>query len=158
MNQESVRTHLSRALDWGDAHAGFDAAFADLPVALQGTRAAGFEHTCWELLEHLRLAQHDILDFCVNPTYEERTFPDDYWPTSAAPAGDGAWQESVAGFRQDLEHLKRLAVDSTIDLLAPIAHGSGQTIFRELLLVIDHNAYHLGQLVAVRKALGSWKG
>jgi uncharacterized damage-inducible protein DinB len=153
--KDALRDHLQRALDWGDAHASVDRAISGLPFEAQGTRAVGFPHTCWQLLEHLRLAQRDILDFCINPAYEERTFPDDYWPGTAAPSR-GAWKKSSDAFRADLGHLKRLAADETTDLLAPIAHGSGQTILRELLLVIDHNAYHLGQLVALRRALGHW--
>jgi hypothetical protein len=155
---DPLRLHLARALDWRDAHADFDAAVSGLPFEVQGRRAVGFPHTCWELLEHLRLAQADILDFCIDPAYEERSFPDDYWPASPAPPSASAWKASADAFRADRERLKRLVADADVDLFAPFPHGSGQTLLREALLVIDHNAYHLGQLVALRRALGAWDG
>jgi uncharacterized damage-inducible protein DinB len=155
---DPIRPHLARTLDWHDAHVGFDEAIAAIPFEAQGRRAAGFPHTCWELLEHMRLAQVDILDFCIDPAYEERRFPDDYWPESAAPPSAASWKKSADAFRADRERLKRLVTDVNVDLLAPFPHGSGQTLLREVLLVIDHNAYHLGQLVALRRALGAWEG
>jgi hypothetical protein len=108
------------------------------------------------LIEHLRLAQHDILDFCRNPEYRELHWPDDYWPPSAAPLKPTAWDESIAQFRRDRAALQSLASDLRIDLFARIPHGSGQTYLRELLLAADHSAYHVGQLVTVRRALGAW--
>jgi hypothetical protein len=152
-----LRDHLRKLLDWKDAHASYDDAVEGLPASLQGATPAGFDHSPWQLVEHLRLAQHDILDFCRNPKYEEGTFPDDYWPTSAAPPGKDAWKRSLTEFRRDLAELKKLAADEGVDLFARIPHGTGQTCLRELLLVADHNAYHVGQLVAVRRALGAWK-
>ncbi len=150
------RKHLARALDWEDAHVGFDAAVRNLPAALRGKRPRGFPHSPWELLEHLRLAQRDLLDFCVNPDYAEGKFPDDYWPKGARPPKAGSWARSVAAFRADREALKRLVSDRKRDLTARIPHGTGQTYLRSVLLVIDHGAYHVGQLVAVRQRLGSW--
>jgi uncharacterized damage-inducible protein DinB len=113
-------------------------------------------HSPWQLLEHLRLTQHDILDFCRNPAYSERAWPKDYWPSSAGPPTAAAWDESVAAFRREREELKQLAADPALDLFARIPHGTGQTYLRELLLVADHNAYHIGQLVLVRRSLGVW--
>jgi len=152
----SLRTHLRKILSWEDAHAGFDAAVADVPPALRGVAPKGFPHTPWQLLEHMRICQHDILDFCRNPAYVELRM-EDYWPPSAEPHTAKAWRESVAAFRRDRAQLVELADDAHLDLLALIPHGNGQTYLRELLLVADHNAYHVGQLVAVRRALGAWK-
>jgi len=153
---DAVRKILARALDWEDAHVGFDAAVRNVPAALRGKRPRGFPHSPWELLEHLRLAQRDLLDFCVNPRYVEGTFPDDYWPRSARPPKANAWAGSVAAFRADREALKGLVSDRKRDLAARIPHGTGQTYLRSILLVIDHGAYHVGQLVTVRKLLGNW--
>jgi uncharacterized damage-inducible protein DinB len=117
----------------------------------------GLPYSPWQLLEHLRLAQHDILDFCLNPSYEEMNWPDDYWPASPSPPSAAAWDDSVAAYRRDLEAMQRLAGDPKIDLFATIPHGSGQTYLREILLVVDHAAYHIGQIVLVRRSLGNWK-
>lgn len=156
-SNDPLRAHLQRALDWQDAHATLVASVADLAPALRGKTPAGFPHSVWQLLDHLRLAQHDILDFCQNPSYkEELHWPDDYWPSSAEPPTAGAWNESIAACNRDLAAFQQLAGDPRCDLFAKIPHGSGQTYLRELLLVIDHNAYHVGQIVAVRKALGAW--
>jgi uncharacterized damage-inducible protein DinB len=158
MNRDqSLRTHLSKLLDWQDAHINFDAAVEKLPAALRGIAPAGLPYSPWQLLEHLRICQLDILDFCRNPAYVEMP-AEKYWPVSAKPSSEGAWEESVAAFRRDREELKRLAMDESIDLYATIPHGAGQTYLRELLLVADHNAYHVGQLVAVRRSLGAWSG
>jgi uncharacterized damage-inducible protein DinB len=153
---DALREHVVRLLDWQDAHVNFDAAVQGLPPKLRGVRPPGLAHSPWELLEHLRLAQHDILEFCRNPDYQELTWPADYWPASAAPPSAQAWKASVAAFRDDRAALRRLAEDPALDLFAAVPHGSGQTYLRELLLVADHNAYHVGQLVVVRRLLGAW--
>jgi uncharacterized damage-inducible protein DinB len=153
----ALGAHLAKALDWQDAHVGFDKALAGLPPALRGRRPAGLPYSAWQLLEHLRLTQHDILEFCRNPNYVEPGWPDDYWPSTDAPPSSAAWDESVAGFRRERDALKLVANDPALDVFAKIPHGSGQTYLRELLLVADHNAYHLGQLVAVRRLLGAWE-
>ncbi len=155
-SSSAIRALLAGALDWGDAHAGFDRALEGLPADLRGRRVEGLQHSAWEIVEHLRLAQADILDFCRNAAYAERTWPDEYWPPSPAPPSDAAWGASLAAFRRDRLAVKRLATNPRIDLTARIPHGSGQTYAREVLLVLDHNAYHLGELVALRRALGSW--
>jgi uncharacterized damage-inducible protein DinB len=154
---DAVRDHLVRVLDWEDAHAGFDKAVDAIPPDKRGARAAGFEHSPWQLLEHLRRAQDDILDFCVNTNYTHTlTWPDDYWPKEPAPSSDQAWTESIAAYKRSLEAMKRLARD-TADLTATVPTGKGpQTYLRAILLTADHTAYHVGQLVAVRKALGIW--
>jgi len=152
----SLREHLRRLLAWEDAHAGFEAAVSEFPKAHRGTVPKGVPYSAWQLLEHLRITQHDILDFSVNPQYQEMEWPRDYWPASASPPSTEAWDESVRQFLADREALQRLAADPTVDLAARIPHGKDQTYLRELLLVADHTAYHLGQLVLVRRLLGDW--
>ena len=153
----SLRQHLEKLLDWEDAHIGFDRAIDGIDPDKRGEVPKGFPHSLWQLLEHLRRCQFDILDFCRNPKYKERSM-EEYWPSSVAPRTDTDWRESVASFRRDREELKKLAMDPRIDLFARIPHGSGQTYLRELVLVADHNAYHIGQIVAARRALGNWSG
>jgi len=152
----SLSAALATALAWHDAHVNLDEAVAGLPVDLRGRRPDGMPHSPWQILEHLRIAQHDILDFCRNPDYAAMKWPDDYWPPTAAPA-PGAWEVSLSAFHRDLEALQALAADPAIDLFAAIPHGTGQTYLRELLLVIDHNAYHVGEMVTIRRMLGAWK-
>jgi hypothetical protein len=154
---EALRAHLARLLDWQDAHASFDSAVENMPRQMQGVRPTGLPYSAWELLEHLRFTQWDILEFCRNPAYQEPNWPADYWPDSSAPPRPESWDESVAAYRADREALKQMAADTAVDLFAAIPHGGGQTYLRELLLVADHNAYHVGQIVAVRKLLGVWK-
>lgn len=154
--QEEQRTQLVSAIAGKGAHVDFDSAIANFPPDLRGKRPDGAPHTAWELLEHMRIAVADILAFCLDPNYQEPKWPDDYWPKSAAPADDAAWERSIAGFRHDLKSIQGLVADPARDLYSRIPHGDGQTLFREALLVIDHNSYHLGQLVSVRHLLGAW--
>jgi DinB superfamily len=151
----ALREHLVYLLQGGGAHLDFDAAIADLPPGLR-CKGPGVPHTPWRLLEHLRIAQWDILEFCRNPRHVSPTFPEGYWPKGDAPPDDAAWDRSVAAFRADLRAMQDLVADPKTDLFAPLVHGKGQTVLREALLVADHNAYHLGQLVVVRRALGAW--
>ena len=153
-----LRAQLTKILEWEDAHASLDHAIEGIPAAVRGKVPEGAAHSAWQLVEHLRIAQHDILDFCVNPSYEEIPSMEEYWPKGAAPPSDAAWTKSIDALRHDRAQLQRLAEDPKVDLFARIPHGSGQTYLRELLLVADHNAYHAGQLVALRKQLGAWKG
>ena len=155
---DAIRRQASSLLDWQDAHAGFEKILEGIPPKLRGVAPERLPYTPWQLLEHLRLTQRDILEFCRNPEYTEPHWPDDYWPATAAPPTEKAWQESIKAFLADREAMKHLAQDATVDLLSPIPHGSGQTILRELLLLADHNAYHLGELVVVRRCLGIWGG
>lgn len=152
-----TRELLARQLDWEAAHIGFARAVADFPPELRGAVPAGCVHSGWHLLEHMRLAQADILDFCVNPGYTEPAAMEEYWPRADAPANEAEWDASVARHEEDLRSLRRLALDEHVDLFAPIPWGDGQTIARELLLAADHDAYHLGQLVALRRSLGCWR-
>ena len=150
------REHLARLLRWEEAHASFDKAVAGLPQALRGKAPAGLPYSPWQLVEHIRITQHDILDFCRNPAYQELPWPDDYWPLTAAPPTPAAWDESLRAFREDRAGLQQLARDPSIELTAAIPHGDGQTYLRELLLAADHSAYHVGELIVVRRLLGAW--
>jgi hypothetical protein len=150
-----VREQLAKLLSWEDAHVGFDSAVADLSAKLRNSAPAGLPYSPWQLVEHLRISQHDILDFCRNPAYKEMSWPKDYWSSAASPS-PAAWDASVAQFRRDRSSLEALARDPTIDLEGKIPHGSGQTYLRELLLAADHAAYHIGELVVVRRLLGAW--
>jgi hypothetical protein len=154
---DSWREQLARALDWEDAHVGFDKALSNIPPDKRGSRAAGLPHSPWQLLEHLRLAVRDLVDFAVNPHYAHTMkWPDDYWPADENPSAQ-QWEASLAAFRTDLEGLQAIARDATIDLFAPVPSGKPrQTQLRNLILALDHNAYHVGQIVAVRQALGIW--
>jgi uncharacterized damage-inducible protein DinB len=152
-----LRAQLADFLDWKSAHVGFDDAVKGMPVKQRGVVPKGFAHSAWQILEHIRIAQHDILEFCINPAYQEKKWPDDYWPASPVPKSAAAWNRALADFRRDRTAMQRLARDSRINLFAKIPHGSGQTYLRELLLVADHTAYHVAQLVDVRRALGSWQ-
>jgi hypothetical protein len=154
----ALRAHLVRLLASEDAHVGFEAAVAGIPVGLRSRQPPGLPYSPWQLVEHLRRTQFDILDFCKNPNYEELDWPADYWPATPAPDPASAWDEGIAQFQKDRSALQELAADHGIDLEAKIPHGSGQTYLRELLLVADHTAYHVGQLVLVRRLLGIWKG
>lgn len=153
MDNAALRRQIASLLDWKDAHVTFDHAVSGIPHDLRGRQPAGLPYSPWQLLEHLRLAQRDILEFCTSPGYEEPVWPDDYWPAGPAP-GDGEWERSMESFRADREALKQLAFD--VDLFESIPHGTGQTYLRELLLVADHNAYHIGELIVVRRLLGNW--
>jgi len=152
----ALRKHLVYLLGDGGAHVNFDAAISRFPAVQRGARIAGAPHTAWQLLEHLRIAQWDILEFSRNPMHVSPKFPDGYWPRTDAPPTTRAWNESVRAFRRDLRAMIRLVSNPKIDLIAPIPHGDGQAILREALLVADHNAYHIGQLVLLRRLLDAW--
>jgi hypothetical protein len=151
--EAALRKHLVNLLRMEGAHLSFREAVDDFPAALRGKKPKGAPHTAWQLLEHMRLAQEDILDFSRNPDYRERKFPDDYWPATEVPPSEEAWDKSVAQFEKDLKAMQKLIDDPHRDLFATISHGQGQTVLREALIVADHNSYHLGQLVFLRKML-----
>ena len=156
MNDQALRDHLLYVLRGGGAHLSFDEAITGIPEDLRGARVDGVPHTPWRLLEHLRIAPWDILEFSRSAAHVSPPFPDGYWPDADAPPGADAWEQSIEAFRADLEALQDLVADPATDLFARIPHGDGQTILREALLVADHNAYHLGQLVMLRRCLGIW--
>lgn len=153
---KSLREHLVKLLSGSEAHADFDAAVKDLPAKLRGQTAKGAEHTPWQLLEHLRIAQWDILEFAINPKHKSPDFPEGYWPKSTSPASEAEWDHSVKAFKKDLKRLCDLVSAESTDLFAKIPHGDGQTILRQALLTADHNAYHIGQLILLRRLLGAW--
>jgi len=158
MDQDaSLRQHLLSLLTGGNAHTDFETAIKNVPPALRGKRPKGAEHSLWEVLEHMRIAQWDILEFSRDPKHRSPDWPGGYWPATPAPPDDKAWDKSVRAFRRDLKAMCALMAEESTDLFARIPHGNGQTILREALLVADHNAYHLGEMVLVRRLLGAWK-
>ena len=156
MDEKGLRGQLSRALDWGEAHVDWKKAVKGVPAKDQGKRPKGSPHSPWELLEHMRIATWDILEFSRDAKHKSPEWPREYWPKKPTPPTASAWQKSVKALEHDLEQMKELVNDPKMDLTAPIAGGSGQTILREALLIADHNAYHLGQLVIMRRLLGCW--
>jgi hypothetical protein len=154
----SLRKHLLELLKGGGAHAKFDDVIKGLPAKLRGERPAKFPHSPWMLLEHMRLAQRDILEFSCNAKHVSPPWPSGYWPKTESPANAAAWNKSLEQFRRDLQAMQKLVSNQKTDLFARIAWGDGQTILREALLVADHNAYHLGQMLDLRRMLGAWKG
>lgn len=156
INEQALREHVSRQLSWSSAHQDAASILADVPEDVRGAAPAGLPYTPWQLLEHLRRAQHDILEFCRDPDYTAPTWPDDYWPDGPAPPSADAWNESVGRFLDDLHAMQTLVEDPALDLFAAIPHGDGQTYLREALLAADHNAYHLGEFVVLRRLLGAW--
>ena len=153
---QSLRDHVLYLLRGGGAHLSFDQAVEGVPPHLRGAKASPVPHTPWRLLEHLRIAQWDILQFTIDPSHESPDWPEGYWPDGDAPPDDAAWDRAVAAYRDDNLAMQALVADPATDLFAPIPHGDGQTVLREALLVADHAAYHLGQLVVVRRLLGCW--
>ncbi len=156
-SQAGLRKHLQELLRGGSAHLTFEQAIRGLPSHLRGRQPGKLPFTAWRLLEHLRIAQWDILEFCRNPRHVSPEFPSGYWPPSAAPPHAAAWERSVKAFRRDLRDMEKLISDPSKDLYEPLPHGQGQTLLREALLVADHNAYHLGQIILLRRLLGVWK-
>jgi hypothetical protein len=152
----ALRKHLLRLLADEQAHVGFDRVFPDLAAELQGAKIPGAPHTAWQILEHLRIAQWDILEFCRNPRHVSPPFPVGYWPPTPAPPDPAAWERSVHTFRADLQAMIDLVKNPKTDLFARIPHGQGQTILREAMLVADHNAYHIGQAVLLLRLAGAW--
>src|SRR6184192_2380921 len=155
-HDKALREHLVFLLKGGGAHVHFIDAVEGFPEAKRGTFIAGLPHTGWQLLEHSRIAQWDILEFSRNPKHVSPGFPESYWPKTPGPPDEAAWAKSVETFQRDLQEMISLVKNPKTDLYAKIPHGDGQTILREALLVADHNAYHLGQLVDLRRALGEW--
>ena len=155
--EATLREQLLYLLKSGGAHLDFDKAIAGLPATLCGARPPGLPHTPWRLLEHMRIAQWDILEFTRNPRHVSPPWPEGYWPRTEAPPNAAAWNNSLRSFHADLKAMAKLVGDKKTDLFAKIPHGSGQTILREALLAADHNSYHLGQMVLLRRLLGTWK-
>jgi hypothetical protein len=157
-HSKQLREHVLYLLNGGGAHARFEAVAKDMPEEVQGAKPNGLPHTAWMLVEHLRLAQWDILEFSRNSKHASPEWPKGYWPKTEAPPSAAEWNKSVQQFRKDLKSMQVLVANPKTDLYARIPWGDGQTVLREALLLADHNAYHLGQLVDVRRLLGAWKG
>jgi hypothetical protein len=155
-HDQQLREHLLYLLGGGGAHAKFDEVVKNVPENLRGLKPQGLPHSAWMLLEHMRLAQWDILEFSINPKYQSRDWPEDYWPEREGPPSTAAWDKSVQQFRKDLKAMQDLVENPKTDLYARIPWGDGQTILREALLAADHNAYHLAQIVDLRRLLGVW--
>ena len=157
MSQDKeLRKHLLDLLDGGSAHLKPSQVLKDFPAEARDRKPAGAPHSPWQLLEHMRIAQWDILRFSRDPNHVSPPYPQGYWPAGEGPESEQAWENSVEAFQADLEEMKQLVADSAVELLAKIPHGDGQTLLREAMLVADHNAYHLGQLVLLRRLLGDW--
>jgi uncharacterized damage-inducible protein DinB len=155
--EEDWRATIARSLNWEEAHSSLESVLRGLPAEVRGKRPTGFPHSVWELLEHIRIAQHDLLDFLENPDYEHQLeWPRDYWPPSMAPSDDKEWDGSLAAWKKDRIALERFTTDSKVDLTSKIPRGTGQTYLRTILVVVDHTSYHLAQIVTVRQLLGAW--
>lgn len=157
-SEATVRKALLEFLQGKSAHASLQDALTDFPPALAGKRPAGMPHTAWQLVEHMRLTLHDLLDFCTNSEYEALEWPKEYWPKHDTPSSETAWKKSVRDLREDLKEFERLVRNPKTNLYVPIPWGDGQTVLREILLAGDHTSYHTGQLILVRRALGEWEG
>jgi hypothetical protein len=153
---KALREHVLYLLQGGGAHATFDQVIADIPAKLRAQKAPGLPHSLWMLLEHMRIAQRDILEFSRNPKHVSPKWPEGHWPKTDAPPSPSAWNASIKEFRQELKAMQDLVKNPKTDLFARIPWGDGQTILREALLVADHNAYHLGQMLDVRRLMGAW--
>ena len=154
---DALRRHVADLLDGRNAHVDLEGAVAGLPARHRGVKPDGSPYTAWQLLEHIRIAQWDILEFSRNPKHVSPAWPEGYWPKTGAPPSPAAWTRSIRQVRADLDAMKKLVLSKKTDLFARIPHGDGQTLLREALLVADHNAYHVGQLVLLRRLLGAWK-
>ncbi len=148
-----TRAYLKDILSWQEAHINFEHAVAELPNDDRGKKSEGFPYSIWQLVEHIRIAQWDILDFTRNPDYKERSWPDDYWPEHHAPKNDDEWERAITAVRTDREEFIKLLDDPDIDLFKPFEHGTGQTLLRQAMLIADHTAYHVGQIILIRKIL-----
>ena len=153
-----LRQQLAKLIDWNEAHGDLSTAVKDFPAKLRGQAPEGMPHSAWQLLEHIRLALWDILEFSRDAKHKSPKWPEGYWPKTAAPPSGKAWNESVKAILKLQEEFRKLVSDPAQDLFKPLPHGEGQTLLREVLLAADHGAYHLGQLVVVRRALGAWEG
>ena len=151
------RSIVASSLDWEQAHSKLGSVVKGLAPSLQGVRPTGYPHSAWELLEHIRITQNDLLEFCQNPEYEEKlAWPQDYWPPTPAPPTADAWEKTISDYRRDREALARFTKETEVDLTEKIPRGTGQTYLRTILVAVDHASYHIGQIVSVRRLLGAW--
>jgi uncharacterized damage-inducible protein DinB len=151
------RSIIASSLEWEQAHSKLETVVKGLAPSLQGVRPTGYPHSAWELLEHIRITQNDLLEFCQNPEYEEKlAWPQDYWPPTPVPPTADAWEKTISDYRRDREALARFTKESKLDLTEKIPRGTGQTYLRTILVAVDHASYHVGQIVSVRRLLGAW--
>ena len=151
------RAIVASSLGWEEGHARVESATKNLAPELRGQRPDGYPHSPWELVEHIRITQRDLLDFCQDPDYVEKLeWPRDYWPASPAPPSSDSWDRSIADYKRDRDAFARFATETDADLTSKIPHGKGQTYLRTILLAVDHTSYHVGQIVSVRRLLGAW--
>jgi uncharacterized damage-inducible protein DinB len=156
-NGKDWRVIVASSLAWEEGHASLDSAVKDLPAALRGKRPERYPHSLWELVEHIRITQRDLLDFAQNADYTEKLeWPKDYWPASPEPPNSAAWDQSIADYKRDREAFARFTAETNVDLTSRIPHGKGQTYLRTILLAVDHASYHVGQIVSVRRLLSAW--
>ncbi len=155
-SNENWRGIVASSLNWEQAHATVGGAIEGLAPELRGRRPDNFPHSCWELLDHIRRTQFDLLDFMRNPDYKEIKWPDEYWPKQPAPKDDAEWNDAVAQIHRDAKALADFTTSFDSDLTSKIPHGTGQTYLRTVLVAVDHTSYHVGQILAVRRLLGSW--
>ncbi len=156
-DQETLKTALVRVLQWQDAHVSFAKAVEGVSPDNIGQTRHALPYSIWQLTEHIRIAQHDMVSFCLDEDYQERQWPDEYWPKEAAPASLSPWQQSLQAIQSDRQRLINAIQEPDVDLFAPIPRGTGQHLFKEAMLIVDHEAYHTGQIVLIRKLLGDWK-
>jgi DinB family protein len=154
---DPVREQIIKLLQGGQAHLTLDDALKGFPPKLRGLKPAGAPHSAWQLLEHLRIAQWDILEFSRNAKHVSPKWPEGYWPSNDRPPTDAAWKKCISAIKRDCRAMQKLVENPRTDLYSKIPHGTGQNILREALLIADHNAYHIGQLLLVRQLLGAWK-
>lgn len=154
--QSKVRELLLEQLSGKNAHVDFNEAVDGLNLSDVGSKADNFPHTIWELVEHIRISQHDIVAFSRDPDYRSPSWPDGYWPNSPKPENEQEWNNTLDAIRSDHLSMEDLLKDESNDLLKPFPHGDGQTLFREAMLIVDHNAYHIGQIVLIRKTMNIW--
>jgi uncharacterized damage-inducible protein DinB len=153
---KTTRKLLLEQLEGGNAHVDFKQAVLGITYKQAGINVEGVPHTIWELIEHIRIAQDDILEFCKNPQYRAMDWPEDYWPQKSSPDNREQFEESIKAVLDGVEEMRELVRDPDNDLQSIFDHGDGQTLFREAMLIVDHNAYHIGQIVMIRRLLGSW--
>jgi uncharacterized damage-inducible protein DinB len=153
---QNWREIVASALDWEQAHAGLDSVLANLPAELRGKRPYDLPHSAWELLDHIRTTQNDLLEFCTDQNYKERKWPDEYWPANPAPKNNAQWNDCIRATHADMDAFAKFVTDTQVDLTSKIPHGTGQTYLRTVLVSIDHTSHHLGQIIITRRLLGSW--
>ena len=159
VQEQQLKKHLSTLVSGKGAHADFDTAVKGISSDHYGAEVKGLPYTLWQIVEHMRLSQNDILDYMRNPDYKERSWPEGYWPKEGKPPKKDSWDQSVKSIKKDLREVKTIIENPKTDLFAQVPHGEkGHTILREVLLIADHNAYHVGQIIVIRRLLGDWKG